>query len=90
MSITSDLTMNITMVGALLMAVASTTAMFITLRTKVEDHGNRLSDHSEKIRSLEKLGANTDIQFAKIIAKLEFIEEKIRDHIHNPKGPSAT
>ena len=73
----SDLTVNLAMMGALILSVISVTAMFVTLREKVQDHETRLRHHADKIAHLDSAGANSDVQFAKIMTKLEHIEKKL-------------
>ena len=73
----SDLTVNLAMMGALILSVISVTAMFVTLREKVQDHEDRLRHHATKIGALESSVAHSDVQFARIMTKLEHIEDKL-------------
>lgn len=72
-----DLTVNLAMMGALILSVVSVTAMFVTLREKVTDHEERIRLHALKIGAIESSLAHSDVQFAKIMTKLEHIEQKL-------------
>lgn len=72
-----DLTVNLAMMGALILSVISVTAMFVTLREKVQDHETRLRHHSDKIAQLDSAISHSDVQFARIMTKLEHIEAKL-------------
>ena len=58
-------------------AAISVTAMFVSLKSRVEDHEERLRYHADAIAALEKNESTAVTQFAVIAEQLKHIREKV-------------